>query len=209
MKEIVEQVGIQCLKCPNKLFLLHLNAYFSCADFTDTPIFVFSPPYTWRRYIRLLTHTHTHSLSDLFSIPKSSPQRERLSQEQCKLGKMFRKVAFPTGTSQLELWVSTLSLCMCSLVRVCVTVLALAFVGVKMQIAPHVPACMKMWTSGWECVCSSLFLSGRRWLQTGVKILGRLETENKSMFIKQGDGENWGYISEIAPINCYKRSVSC
>lgn len=39
-------------------------------------------------------------------------------------------------------------------------------------------------------MCSPLFLSGRSGPQTGVKILGRLETENKSMFIKQGDGEN-------------------
>lgn len=37
------------------------------------------------------------------------------------------------------------------------------------------------------CVFIAISLSG---LQTGVKILGRLETENKSMFIKQGDGEN-------------------
>lgn len=119
--------------------------------------------------IHTFTHTHTHSLSDLFSIPNSSPQRERLSQEQCKLGKMFRKVAFPTGTSQLQLWVSTLCVCMCSLVRVCVSQFLHLHLWVWKCKLLHM--CLRAWKCERldECVCSSLFLPGRSGLQTGLR----------------------------------------
>lgn len=74
------------------------------ADLTD--VHVFSQP-----LVMILSGVLTYTLWLVLHSHLLSSERERWSQEQCKLGKMFRKVAFPTGTSQLQFWVSTLCLC--------------------------------------------------------------------------------------------------
>ena len=83
------------------------------ADLTD--VLVVSYPLVMKLSgVNTHTHTHTHiythSRDNLF-FTISPPWRERCSQQQCKLGKMFWKVAFPRGTSQL-----------CVRARVCVCV---------------------------------------------------------------------------------------
>lgn len=123
----------------------------------------------WRH---AFTFIHIHTSCDLFFIPISFLQRERWSQEQCKLGKMFRKVAFPTGTSQLQLWVSTLCVSVCVWVHVCEptqrhththTLLLHLWVWER-QLFCLCLSVMKVCTPG--CVCSSLFVPGCRGLQT-------------------------------------------
>ena len=129
------------------------------------------PPKLWHH---LEIHTHAHTPTGT-CFPISSPWRERWSQEQCKLGKMFRKVAFPTGTSQRQLRVSTLSICLCMHVRV--TVVALAFVGVWMQIGQLVH--VRVHPCFFPCPACDFFV----------------ETLKKRVCMLWNTGGNWGHVS--------------
>lgn len=116
-------------------------------------------------YLSVMTlsgvYTHTHPY-DLLFIPISSPRREWWSQEQCKLGKMFWKVAFPAGTSRLQLWVKTLCVCV--------------GVGVRAPIVLLVLECMKVCVCPDVHVCLLFPISHRlRW----AVILGLVESETK------------------------------
>lgn len=119
-------------------------------------------------------HSHTSMVCNLFFILISSPQRECWSQEQCKLSKMFRKVAFPTGISQLQL-------------RVC-TPCVFAHVGVWTSIVLHVLEYMKSVFAGiCKCVLWSLFSDAASGYTPGDFKAG---TEKKGEeFVEETDNE--------------------
>lgn len=150
-----EMVSMQHWKCTKGIFffLKHLKMHTSPCWLNWLTCFLLpvSNDTLWS------THTHPY---DLLFIPISSPRREWWSQEQCKLGKMFWKVAFPAGTSQLQLWVKTLCVC----------------VGVRAPIVLLVLECMKVCVCPDVHVCLLFPISHRlRW----AVILGLVESETK------------------------------
>lgn len=167
MKEIVEQVGIQCLKCPNKLFLLHLNAYFSCADFTDTLIFVFFLLPTLGGDTYVYSHTHILFLT-CSQFPTHLLRESDWARSNANWVKCSGKWLFPLGllNSSSEL---ALSLCVC--VRLCVCVSQFLHLHLWVWKCKLLHMCLRAWKCERldECVCSSLFLPGRSGLQTGLR----------------------------------------
>lgn len=155
--------------------------------------------------LRVPTHTsiHTHIHCDFF-ILISSLQRKQWSHEQCKLGKMFRKVAFPTGTSRLQLWVSALCVCVC--VCMCITLLASHLCICACMITKcSAYAWERAQTWFWMHVCSS----GLPWAAEYVLCDFRQERMRKKKYKARGWWKLRAQLCQTSPISSYKGLSSC
>lgn len=168
-----EIMSMRRLKCTNKDFFFSSIKRCTCLRTDLTDVHVFSYP-SVMTLSGVFTYTHTHPIT-CSSFPSPLLRESYGARSNANWVKCSGKWLFPLGLLNSS---SELALCIC----VCVCVWA----PIVLHVYLHESVCMP------GCVCVHPHFSQAA---VGCDFRVGRERERESVYIKQGDGGNWGHLS--------------